>query len=722
MEPGTGANIVRLGPRIPSPVAETLESLMDMVPRRVVGRDSTSSSSATSSTSSCGANACQKDVSGTSALTLPVVLGVVIPLVGAMVLFLILHRRHVRKQRAEDANDRHASMDFGLGDVPQTGRPKRKGVPQPMAQMNMGGEKGHGLSRRQKSMDFNMDSPYLLPPELQNSRESLHSLSRSLNNHEDPYRPVTQYFPGDEKSIRSQKQGSSIHTGSSMAPSRIQEMSTAELLPNAGSMSRSNPPAAFVPPPRQNSLPASNASLGRIDSDPVPPYPSELPKAHMPEPFQPEETRRQGLPASPLPSSARNLAPVSGAPAETRESSASNGDSAMRQSNNYLASMINTEDTSPPPTPQPRSPERTRKAPPPAINTLPSNPRPPRKESSNYGDAFKVTPPSPNQAQAEVMRGQRYSMDVPPEEFVQAGLGAPGFDAKRLSMGFRPLPSDQVLETDDPEVRANRIRSFYREYFDETKPEPAGQYYEDYSENYLGDAAYYDPDTNAFVMPGAEPVHRRAMTPPPRGRFPPRTRQGSMGAMSTMSGGGPRGGPQYPRAFSSASGRMGPPKPRKPMPPPAALNSLPTPSKLRDDSFALMNAIEFAPPQSYRDRAAGRSESPLGERRPYSPMVPSFTPTSSAFDELAAMPSPHLLRKSGTFTGLDFAPPKRFQDPENMSDAGSIRSNRSGISQRQLGAIRNGAYRVSRIPQDVVFTKNSMADQLKPQWGMRAGS
>lgn len=71
---------------------------------------------------------------------------------------------------------------------------------------------------------------------------------------------------------------------------------------------------------------------------------------------------------------------------------------------------------------------------------------------------------------------------------------------------------------------------------------------------------------------------------------------------------------------------------------------------------------------------------------------------------------------------MDFAPPKKFRDPENMSDAGSIRSNRSGISTTQLSAIRSGAYRISRIPQDVVFTKDDLATTLKPQWGMRAGS
>lgn len=581
-------------------------------------------------------------------------------------MFFILHRRLVRKRREEDANDRHASLDFGLGDVPQPGRP-RKG-PASSSDMEIG-EKGSGRRQRQLSMDMGVNSPYLLPPELQNSRESLHSLSRTIHQNEDPYRPVTQYFPGDAASLRSQsktRDGSSIYTGSSKAPSRLHhETSTAELLSNAGGMPRSNPPTAFVPPPRQNSLPQKNTSpVDSFASDsalPPPPYPVEPPQAHLPEPTAQTGIQRKGLPTSPRPG--QSLAPASAANADPRESYASNDGAGLRASNNYLGAFINTRDPSPtPPSPPSKAPERELPTPapnpksPPAINTLPSNPRPLRKESipvvqqpqtfmddeSEYGDGFKVTPPSPGREnKTEVMRGQRFSMDVPPEEFAQAGLGAPGFDARRLSMGFRPLPPDAVTESDDPEIRANRIRSFYKEYFDESKPAPQGQYYEDYDENYLGDAAYYDPDQNNFVMPYAQPVTRRAMTPPPRGpRFqgPPRGMHGSMGGIGA---GGMGMRPPGPRAFSSASGRMGPPQgPRRPLPPPVDLNSLPTPSKLRDDSFALMNAIEFAPPQTYRDRQAGRSESPFGERRPYSPAVPAFAPVATAFDELAPIPSP----------------------------------------------------------------------------------
>ncbi len=79
----------------------------------------------------------------------------------------------------------------------------------------------------------------------------------------------------------------------------------------------------------------------------------------------------------------------------------------------------------------------------------------------------------------------------------------------------------------------------------------------------------------------------------------------------------------------------------------------------------------------------------------------------------------HLLRKSNTFTGLDFAPPRKFTENDARSETGSIRSNRSGMSQAQLSAIRGGAGRVSRLPGDTIFTQVDMGQKLKPQWNMR---
>lgn len=78
----------------------------------------------------------------------------------------------------------------------------------------------------------------------------------------------------------------------------------------------------------------------------------------------------------------------------------------------------------------------------------------------------------------------------------------------------------------------------------------------------------------------------------------------------------------------------------------------------------------------------------------------------------------YALRKSGNFTGLDFAPPKKFKDPDSMSDAGSIRSNRSGLSRANESAIRNGAGRVSRLPGDIIFSQAQMESSLKPTFNM----
>lgn len=560
-----------------------------------------------------------------------------------------------------------------MGDVPQPGYKKKRGI----AGLSMSGEK-HGRAQHQVSMDMAMSSPYLLPPELHESRESLHSLSRTINHEDDPYRPVGQLH--DNASIRSHPKGfdgGSTYTSSSNAyshtPSRFQEVTTADYS-NGGNMNNNS----FVPPPRSKSLRnpnpfASTPEFPAEEAPVVPPYPVEPPQAHV----QMPSISGNGLPATPIPSRGISLASHEG------EFHSASSDAGLRNSNNYLGAFINSQDLDTAADKaverEPSPPLNNRNSPPVG---LPSNPRPARKESSStvqmprqslteeedYGNGFKVTPPSPKLENAHA-REHRYSMDVPPEEFAQAGLGAPGFDPRRLSMGFRPLPPDAVNEVDDPELRANRIRSFYKEYFDDSKPAPEGQYYEDYDENYLGDATYYDADQNNFVMPYAQPVTRRAMTPPPRGppRFqgPPRGPHSSVGGMSLNGmgmGGGPgmgggmggmgmgpmRGVPgprayssasgRGPRSYSSASGQMG--APRRPMPPPAALPTLPTPSKLRDDSFAIFNAADFAPPTTYRDRVAGRSESPLGERRPYSPAVPSHIPTASAFEELASMPSP----------------------------------------------------------------------------------
>lgn len=544
-----------------------------------------------------------------------------------MILFTILQRRYVKKSREEDANDPTKNMDFGMGRISRTA-----GGDSSIS--NFDDEKGGAGRTRQMSLDLGGKSPYLLPPELHNSRESLHTLSRTIHHNEDPYRPVHEAIGGRGASMRSKqgRGGSSIMTGTTATPSGMSDTGSPDgqgLLSNASPMSRTTPPSTGVSPtPRIN-------------------MPAEPKQAQSP----PQSVARKGLPGNPRPQNGFSSTIPVPMPYQDRDSYAGYQYSAIRDSNNYLGSLIISDPSAKGP-PEPK-PNPARKAPPPAINTLPMNPKPVQQEQpkprnseiSDYGDGIEVTPPSPVRG-INKHTSNRYSMDVPPEEFAQAGLGAPGFDPKRLSMGFRPLPPDAPTDTtEDPETRANRIRSFYKEYFDDSKPAPRGQYIEDYEANYPGpgDSTYFDPSTNSFVLPYAEPITRRAMTPPPRNpRFqgpPPRSMHGSMGGSSM------RGPPRMPynegpRTGSSASQRGPMPSPRKNLPPPEALTSLPTPSKLKDDSFALLNTLDFAPELTVRDRVAGRSESPFGERRPYSPGLPAFAPIVGSYDELAAMPSP----------------------------------------------------------------------------------
>ena len=501
------------------------------------------------------------------------------------------------------------------------------------------------------SMDMDIGSPYVLPAGLAGSRESLHSMSRTMQSADDRYRPATTFIPNDTSSMRSYPSRRAADDSSSYADSgstgrgRNDSMKQ-NLLGNAQRMSRSVPPVLRTTSP----LVGSN-------------QPQRLQPAGLP------EAPRKA--PSPAPSDTRLVAPGN---VEPRDSYMSSNGLDLRRSNNYLGPLIHSRDPSadllmssqgqvqkgPPSVGLPVSPQPvTRKSPPPAASSGAASVRPPRKASlkapshssqelnffddaSDYGDSFKVTPPSPKGSRSRqpsvTARQSEQTLPSVAESHVE-GLTEPelGFDPRRLSMGFRPLPPDDP--TDNPEQRANRIRSFYKEYFDDSKQGPgptAGQYYEDYDQSYLGDGAIYDPASGQFVTARTEPYGRRAMTPPPRA--PPRFR-GAPSHYASMSGN--RVTPPGPRAFSSASGRLGPPvrgAPRKAVLPPQPLRVLPSPHLLKEDSFAL--PIDFAPPSGYRDRAAGRPESPRGGSRPFSPMVPAHLPLVSSFDDLSVMPSP----------------------------------------------------------------------------------
>ncbi|KAF9883606.1 hypothetical protein FE257_003159 [Aspergillus nanangensis] len=701
-----GAHIVGRSPRRPNaiPRHEQPHLIIPETPS-MIKREADSASTCTSGDNSAK---CEKPTSTTSTTTLPVVLGAVVPIVCAILVLIYLHRRNVKKLRSEDANDKHKSLDFGLDLRPTAGgRPMRQ-MENPQAAL----AHGKGIS-----LDIG-PSPYILPPGLRGSRDSLHSLPRTYVGSDDKYRQAASFF-GDNASIRSHPRG--LHDDAASLAGSTNKATLGDdmnhgLLRNAQRMSRSSPPL-YDNHPMESYVNQQGAGF-QLDL-PKSPSPVLIPGA--PKIIEPGTTTsndkvgdgglatygyHDGPPAEP-----RNM------PSHTADRSFDFNLSPEHRPDFPLHDALPTQLGSD------LTRTQTAQLPPPRISLPMSD------GGSDYGDnrKSKFIIPEVNvhgtDSASTFESGQNHP-DIPPtlyeEPATKDNLAVdPRRDTRRMTLGLRPLPPEDPA--DNPEQRANRIRSFYKEYFDDSK---AGReaYYEDYGPEFYPDEAYaYDPVTgeyfDAVPAPYAEPINRRAMTPPPRA--PPRF-QGPPRHMATGSMGG--FSDQFhapgPRAFSSASGRLpGTRGPRRPVPPPAPLQVLPTPHMIKDDMF--MSAIDFAPGKNFRDQREGRPETPLGGLRVFSPTTRAHTPLASAFDELAAIPSPYALRKSGTFDNLDFAPPPRFKNTETASDSGSIRSNRTGISNVHASNVRAGAYRVSRLPPETVGTKDDLISNLRPTWELR---
>lgn len=519
---------------------------------------------------------------------------------------IILHRRHIRRLRSEDANDKHKSLDFGLDMVPTVDRKtkKRKGEPE-MAFTGMEKPK-HG---RGMSVDI-MSDPYLLPPGL----------------HEDgKYRGATPLSPIDDNSMRSfgaNNKSRMMDDASSFtvqSPRLPHDDMDHGLLQNAQRVSRCSPPIRENPFSDQATLTSDNGNDIAERSNP---------RIASPEP-----------------------ALLSGRASDNSEQHSPN----TRSSNDYLGSLIQAKPRSPTPTQE--SYDRlnhgnSKDAELPHAITLPgtahTSAQPPRislpfsDDQSDYGDIRRSSHimPAP-QVNVESVESES-PQENPRMSFLNQPYDTTGthLDTRRLTLGVRPLPPEDP--SDNPEQRANRIRSFYKEYFDDSKPRQSefyGEFDPDAYQHMAGDL-----EIPPVPAPFAQPDGRRAMTPPPR--MPPRF-QGYNPETASTYGLGPIDGPRAfsslsgevgPRAFSSASGRMGPPMPKKPRPPPSPLHVLPTPHKLKDENEIL--PIDYAPGKSFKDQRAGRPETPLGGVQPYSPNLPSFVPLASAYDDLAAMPSP----------------------------------------------------------------------------------
>ncbi len=638
----------------------------------------------------------------------------------------------MKKQRREDAEDRVKSLDFGLGPGAKKPGKAKKGAKGP--EMSATDAVNAVRKERGLSLDMTGPNPFLLPPGLQHSRESLHSLSRSFNTGDDKY-ARTNFIP-DDGSIRSPSNlrrhgddSSSSFTGSSRPrfdyessktlvqsstksgpPTRKASLSAGQdPVPDMGLQRKPTAPLkdnllvpngvdsrdSYVSTASNNGVAAfrkSNDYLGAFirggglgfgnddkskreskpnvaEAQPTPPKEAiqpppvvsskrqERPDQHNAVSHEQPSTQHQGLPSNPRPfhrqepqppqlslpdfsdlkySPAPEIAVTqhnerqttpSAAPMQHPQSYPKHDSEFYGHESSYYGQQPNSKNETRENSyydQQSDTQNQTRENS--YYNQQPDSQSQTRENSYYSQQHYERDQDDQHYEQSRVPQAQNQEYDDgedyydPAEEYgdYDGYVDQLGKDARRQTMGMRPLPPDDPSE--NPEQRANRIRSFYKEYFDAPNGAHAQGYY-DGSEHY-NDSHYQD------------------------GYYPPRghSSTGARHRGHTFSNGSYAPGP---RAFSSASaryghphGRPGPKKPMKKMAPPKALNVLPTPSKLKDDTFLLDQAVDFAPPQRAYLQRSGTPESLRGGQRPYSPSVKSHIPLASSFDDLSAMPSP----------------------------------------------------------------------------------
>jgi len=134
------------------------------------------------------------------------------------------------------------------------------------------------------------------------------------------------------------------------------------------------------------------------------------------------------------------------------------------------------------------------------------------------------------------------------------------------------------------------------------------------------------------------------------------------------------------------------------------LTELPSARYKLDD---LASPIAYSKPKRFigpagRDSPVSRAASPVHV------LTPSWC-------TLAELPVPHRLRRSGSFSSINFAPTRKYAGSEvDTGDTGSIRS--LARTEASLMAVSAGAGRVNRLPQDIVpVGKAGLLASLRPE-------
>ena len=160
----------------------------------------------------------------------------------------------------------------------------------------------------------------------------------------------------------------------------------------------------------------------------------------------------------------------------------------------------------------------------------------------------------------------------------------------------------------------------------------------------------------------------------------------------------------YSRPSTSYSTSSLPSRARTPARPLEPLTDLPSARYKLDD---LASPISFSKPRRFIG-ASGQA-SPIN--RPASPAQV----LSSSWSQLSELPTPHRLRRSGSFSSINFSPARKYAPSEiDAGDTASIRS--LARTEASLMAVSAGAGRINRLPQDLVpVGKSGLMESLRPQ-------
>ncbi|KAK9237209.1 hypothetical protein V1525DRAFT_404535 [Lipomyces kononenkoae] len=277
----------------------------------------------------------------------------------------------------------------------------------------------------------------------------------------------------------------------------------------------------------------------------------------------------------------------------------------------------------------------------------------------------------------------------------------------------------------DAEERANRLRSFYKDYFDNPMPvrdDPALP------------VLTQDDSAVAYEFTGRAPTTAVSATNlgtsaaghfvRPEIRHPMRVPR----SMSSQSGRPFQGHAQYRHesqaypAYNNANYTpvyqpqyhpYRPPQqlqrpPPKQLPPLEPLSPLPTPHQLEEQSIHGSPTL-FAPPRRPRAGTAGSSAGS-------SSGSPSTPQQQWVGMQLRTLPNPYMLRNSASYSGLEFLPAKKYS-PGGVVSVSSNMDNayQYGYNQHMVGD------RLSRqLPRELVpVARDDVEDKLRPQWHMR---